>query len=459
MKKILNKVLVILFIIVAILFIKNETYAVEISSNFYKFNYEKNIISRIEPETTIETFKSKMSTNEVKVYKNEECTEEVKEGFVGTGMVLVFKNEKYQLSVVGDFNGDGKATQVELTNIIRHIVGLQGANLEGIYYETGDLTGDGLVDQRDITKYIKYIVYGELDLGKVDNIPPYLEMEILKKTSNEIKLEAKALDKESGMGENPIFTFYVKKANEPDSSYVQKQSGTNSILDLTQLEQDTEYEIKVVTKDKSGNEASKTIKVSTLKMPDVTQEGIITFGTILWNNGKASVDVNTNTEYFIEYQINGTAEGKWIRATQEGTSITATDLNHNDVIYARLTDGNNISNTITLQIKDEVKPHVTLNLQMENYKVTATAEAQDNETGIATNAVYTFYVKESEAADSTYAQKQSTTQKICVFEDLEVGKNYTIKVEVSDIAGNIGNAEQSIKIEDKKEPQIELSVT
>ena len=49
MKKILNKVLVILFIIVAILFIKNETYAVEISSNFYKFNYEKNIISRIEP--------------------------------------------------------------------------------------------------------------------------------------------------------------------------------------------------------------------------------------------------------------------------------------------------------------------------------------------------------------------------------------------------------------------------
>ena len=240
MKRIIKIIYILLcFLIFSITISKaNET----IASKYYEVNKEKNIISRIEPETTIEILKQKLSNEEVQesginIYKD---NKEIKTGYTGTGMILKYKDEQYKLSVVGDFDGDGKATQVELTNIIRHIVGLEGSKLEGIYYTSGDLTGDGLVDQRDITKYIKYIVYGQLDLEKEDTTPPTVTLEPKEVDTDRIKVEAKAIDRESGMEEEPTFTFYIKKANEPNKNYIEKQNGKESILNLSGLEQETE---------------------------------------------------------------------------------------------------------------------------------------------------------------------------------------------------------------------------
>ena len=62
--------------------------------------------------------------------------------------------------------------------------------------------------------------------------------------------------------------------------------------------------------------------------------------------------------------------------------------------------------------------------------------AEDNETGISTSEAYTFSIKEAGTDDSTYVEKQNTTRKTCNFTGLDQEKEYTIKVEIKDIAGN-----------------------
>ena len=522
MKKVLNKIFIIIFIFIIAILIQSISKAVEITSNYYEINNDKSIISRIEPETTVEEFQSKLKylNNEIHLYKNKEKTEEVKEGLVGTGMYLDAEEKVYELSIVGDFNGDGKATQVELTNTIRHIVGLKGATLEGIQYMSADITGDGQVDQRDITKFIRYIVYGELDLGKTDTIPPTVSIEKIKQTSNEIKLQAKAIDSESGMGESAEYTFYLKKTNEQDSEYREIQKGTNAILNLTNLEHNTGYTIKVVTKDVAGNEGQATIDVTTervpngneagtiefeetawennmasvkiktdtsykiqyqvngtngnwitgdyvtglragdivyarltdglnygtfifktiepdvIPIPDGNESGAIIFGKVTWENNRASVQISTNTEFYIEYQVNSTS-GNWIRGN------VVTNLNHNDVVYARLTDGTENGNYTILTIIDNVAPNLDIaTTVISTSQINATVESSDEEWGMKEPVEYIYSIKgETGTYEVAYTGEDATYS----FKNLSAGKTYTIKVEVQDKAGNKATKETTEK--------------
>ena len=91
-----------------------------LTSSFYKIDNEKNVISRIgNGESYASAEEKEEFLDNLQIYKEKECENEVTEGFVGTGMFLKYEEELYEISVVGDFNGDGKATQVELTNTIR----------------------------------------------------------------------------------------------------------------------------------------------------------------------------------------------------------------------------------------------------------------------------------------------------------------------------------------------------
>ena len=82
--------------------------------------------------------------------------EKITVGKVGTGMVAEYVDSKeqkhdYEISVIGDFNNDGELTQIELTNTIRHIVGMQDVSLTKLKLLSADITNDGIIDQRDIT--------------------------------------------------------------------------------------------------------------------------------------------------------------------------------------------------------------------------------------------------------------------------------------------------------------------
>lgn len=426
-----------------------------ITSTLYDIDYDKQTINRIEPETTLETFKSKVSNEAfdkvidqngleefqsgLKIYKSKECTDEVTDGFVGTGMYLKNDDKVYELSIVGDLNGDGKATQVELTNIIRYIVGLNGATLDGIKYNSADITGDGTVDQRDITKLIRYIVYGELDLGKVDTTPPMLQLGLEKQLSNEMTVTLSVLDKEGGMPENPTYVYYYKKMGEPENRYVKFYEGPNTKVELTNLDQNTVYEIKAVTKDKAGNEGSTTMQARTPKIPDGTEDGAIIFDGITWKSGQAEVTIKTKTKYQIEYQINGTT-GTWIKGSEgkeAGTSILVTAINNKDTIYARLTDGTTAGNYTTLTVIDNIIPNLEVKTTVKSTtEMKAETTATDDETGIDPTATYEFYIKKESEDDSKYVLIQNTTDKTCNFTGLIAGEKYSIKVEIQDRAGN-----------------------
>ena len=61
-----------------------------------------------------------------------------------------------------------------------------------------------------------------------------------------------------------------------------------------------------------------------------TPNGTVEFSNIIWNANKAQVTLSTETDYEIQYQINGIEEENW----QIGKQVN--DLKLNDVVYARL---------------------------------------------------------------------------------------------------------------------------
>ena len=91
-------------------------------------------------------------------------------------------------------------------------------------------------------------------------------------------------------------------------------------------------------------------------------EGTIRIGDPVWSgNGTASVTVNTSSSgYTIEYQINGTSDGGW-KTISSGGSIDG--LKNGDTVNVRLTDGGQTSKVQSKQIKDTIKPVVTVTAQ------------------------------------------------------------------------------------------------
>ena len=231
--------------------------------------------------------------------------------------------------------------------------------------------------------------------------------------------------------------FYVK---ENGGTYTEKQRSTSNTCTITSLKADTDYTIKVEIADKAGNIGSKEQGTSTENVPSGSQPGNIMFSAATWASGTATVTISTTTSYTIEYQVNGTTDGSWTAGT------TVSGLKHNDVIYARLTDGTNAGSYISQTIVDAIAPNITLNLETDTQKITATATAIDNESGIPTDVTYKFSIKDTGADDSTYVEKQNTTNNVCEFTGLVEGKDYTIKVEVVDNAGNVGIKEESKEI-------------
>ena len=124
----------------------------------------------------------------------------------------------------------------------------------------------------------------------------------------------------------------------------EKASNNTNTYTYTGLIQGTRYTLKVVVKDKAGKTTEKSTEITTASIPggdteEPDQEGAITFTNPTWSSNKASVQVSTNTGYTVEYQVNGTEEGEW---TTIGNNGTIENLNYNDTVYARLTDGSNV---------------------------------------------------------------------------------------------------------------------
>lgn len=106
----------------------------------------------------------------------------------------------------------------------------------------------------------------------VDKIQPSVVVNISQIEINSITANVGSSDLESGMPENPIYTFYIKKTGEEDIHYEQKQSDTRTQCIFTGLEQNTSYTVKATTNDNAQNVGTgiKEVLTGTQKVTRIT---------------------------------------------------------------------------------------------------------------------------------------------------------------------------------------------
>ena len=163
-------------------------------------------------------------------------------------------------------------------------------------------------------------------------------------------------------------------------------------------------------------------------------------GKITWSTGSATLTLTTDVEgVTIQYRKN--SESNWTNYTSAVPSLL-----HGDKVYARgIKDGEMVINEKEFKIQDTIAPTVTIaNTSNTTNSISATATAIDNEAGMGSSPQYTFYIKKTEEVDSTYTQIVSSANTSVTKGELEQNTSYTIKVEVTDVAGNKGQATKEI---------------
>ena len=344
--------------------------------------------------------------------------------------------------------GDGTASVAINTSETSYQLQYQKNGIEGQWTTIG--SGEkitGLVHNDTVYGRLFDGINGTKDEASVsiqDEVDPVVTVSPGTKTTNSIAVNVAVVDRESGMKDNPTYNYYIKKTSEDDSSYVLKGNTlTETSYTFTGLTQETSYDVKVeVTGDKAGRTGTGTLpNQTTTKVGGA--EGDLTTGNIVassptWNSGEASITLTTDTGMQIQYQVNGTNEGSW---TTVSTGAQVTGLHHNDTVYARLYDGVNTGNYGSISIRDEVDPVVTVSPGTKTTNsITVSAVAVDNESGMADNLTYTYYIKKSTETDSSYVAKASDiTQNSYTFTGLTQETSYDVKVEVTgDKAGRTG---------------------
>lgn len=127
-----------------------------------KYKIENQFISKVQPETTGETFKSNLQTNatEIKVY-NENGEVQENTVILKTGMQVELKFESqtqvFTIAVSGDVDGNGKVNLIDLLTINQHM--LQKRTLEGVNFLAANVHENekeevGFMDLLKVNKFI-----------------------------------------------------------------------------------------------------------------------------------------------------------------------------------------------------------------------------------------------------------------------------------------------------------------
>lgn len=137
--------------------------------NSEKYLVTEENVSRIAPETSIGTCMNQFNKKIEIKYNNEIITKD----YMFTGMKINVKNpskidaegnREYNVSVVGDLDGNGLSNQVELTKIIRNTINSEKWKLEGINKLSADMAANGEINKEDIIASVNYIVFEELEI-------------------------------------------------------------------------------------------------------------------------------------------------------------------------------------------------------------------------------------------------------------------------------------------------------
>ena len=264
----------------------------------------------------------------------------------------------------------------------------------------------------------------QVNIDNIDKELPQVQVGLGSKTSNSITVNIEVTDNEGEL-EGQEYVYKIKKTTE--TSYTQTYTSTNKTYVFTNLIQNTGYDIEVEAKDVVGNVGKgNLLNQVTEEVTSGLVEGAIVFSNPTWStNGTASIKISTNTSYQIEYQKNGT-EGTWTKIENEGI---ISSLNHNDTVYARLTDGINQGEYASTSIKDMNQPEVSISLgTITSNSIGVTVTANDRETGLSTSNTYEYFLNGT--------TQGASISNIHTFSNLLDETEYTLKVKVTDKAGN-----------------------
>ena len=163
-------------------------------------------------------------------------------------------------------------------------------------------------------------------------------------------------------------------------------------------------------------------------------------GRIVWSTGSASLELTiSEPDITIQYRKNN--DMNWIDYSSPIPSLL-----NGDKVYAKgVRGGVTVVQEKQFDILDKTPPTVTIaNISSTTNSISATATATDNEAGMGASSQYTFYIKKTSEGDSSYIEIGSGSSTSVTKGDLDQDTSYTVKVEVSDVAGNKGQATREI---------------
>lgn len=300
--------------------------------------------------------------------------------------------------------------------------------------EGPEKNGDNDIYLLDTTEgYIVEVIItpdGEVIIGNIvpeDSLPPKVrEVKVTNKTSNSISVEVTIARLEDGK-----LSYYYKKEEETEYHELEDRiKVTDLTATYTELEQNKVYNIKVIAENKKGkSELVVNVLTGELEVGIIRQKG-----ETIWNNNKASIELETtNTNLTLKYQING-IDGTW--QNYEGA---IGNLDHEDTVYAVLTDGTNYGDVATIVVRDGTAPTVTAATgTITTNSIAVTVVATDGEWGMPTSSSYRYFIKKS--SETAYqVAKYTGTDTSYTFTGLIQNTSYDIKVTVNDKAQNEGS--------------------
>ena len=256
-------------------------------------------------------------------------------------------------------------------------------------------------------------------------------------TTNSITVSVSSKDNEWGMPTSPTYKYYIKKSTDGSYPTAASYTGTNTSYTFTGLIQGTSYDVRVTTVDKANNTGTGTLTNQTTGTIGGATGGLVTGNIIAssptWSNGKASITLSTSTGLTVQYQVNGIDEGNW----KTGTNVTG--LEHNDTVYARLTDGTNYGDEASVTITDKIAPTVTVTKgTITTNGIAVSVSSKDNEWGMPTSPTYKYYIKKSTDGSYPTAASYTGTNTSYTFTGLIQGTSYDVRVTTVDKANNTG---------------------
>lgn len=270
----------------------------ELESAKYIISEAEKIIYRVIPQTDVTSFVNNFNTsNQIKVYKDKECSSEITSGYIGTGMVLKdeTKGTIYEISTIGDFDGDGEIGQIELTNLIRHVVGLKDYQLDGVLLKSADLNNDKQINIVDITILIRYTVYGELEIPENQEIKsPTIEIVSGTQGNNDWYTSNVSLKITPNIEENLLEKTTYKISG--DKSQEETEIDSNQVITLEQ----GKYSITAYSYGKSGFKSLATRKEINI---DTTMPQIGNVNMWLEEKGGTEYTPNTWTSHDVILEI------------------------------------------------------------------------------------------------------------------------------------------------------------